>query len=72
MRMLLRVKRIENRYSQKELAVKIGVSQQTIAKWEKGVTTPSEFKQIRLLENLLNAEARDLFPDLFDESAMAE
>lgn len=72
MRMFLRIKRIENGYSQSELANVVKVSQQTIAKWEKGVTKPSEFKQIRLLENLLNADARDLFPDLFDDSVLAE
>ncbi|MAY72052.1 MAG: hypothetical protein CME82_11435 [Halomonas sp.] len=70
--MNLRIKRIQNGYSQKELGSKVKVSQQTIAKWEKGITTPSEFKQIRLLENLLNADARDLFPDLFDDSVLAE
>lgn len=72
MRMFLRIKRIENGYSQRELANVVKVSQQTIAKWEKGITTPSQFKQIRLLENLLNADARDLFPDLFNASVMAE
>jgi len=72
LRMFLRIKRIENGYSQSELANVVKVSQQTIAKWEKGVTKPSEFKQIRLLENLLNADARDLFPDLFDDSVLAE
>lgn len=72
MRMFLRIKRIENGYSKRELGAVVKVSQQTIAKWEKGVTTPSEFKQIRLLENLLNADARDLFHDLFDDSVLAE
>lgn len=72
MRMFLRIKRIENGYSQRELGAIVKVSQQTIAKWEKGITTPSEFKQIRLLENLLNADARDLFPDLFNDYTLAE
>lgn len=72
MRIFLRIKRIENGYSQRELAGLVKVSQQTIAKWERGITTPSQFKQIRLLENLLNADAQELFPDVFEDPAIAE
>lgn len=64
-RMKLRVARIESGLSQKELALKIGVSQQTIAKWERGITTPSEFKQIRALERELGENADTMFPDIF-------
>lgn len=64
-RMKLRVARIESGLSQKELALKIGVSQQTIAKWERGITTPSEFKQIRALERELGENADTMLPDIF-------
>lgn len=57
MRMKLRVARIESRLSQKELSDIVGVSQQTIAKWERGVTTPAEFTQIRTLEKTLQQPA---------------
>jgi hypothetical protein len=48
------------------------VAKDIASKKYKGVKTPSEFKQIRLLENLLNADARYLFPDLFDDSVLSE
>lgn len=65
MRMRLRLARIEARLSQKELSLIVGVSQQTIAKWERGVTTPAQFSQIRALEKALGQPASVLFPDLF-------
>lgn len=65
MRMRLRLARIEARLSQKELALIVGVSQQTIGKWENGLTTPAQFKQIRKLETVLCQPASALFPDLF-------
>lgn len=65
-RMKLRVARIESGLSQKELALRIGVSQQTIAKWELGLTTPSHFGQIRDIEKELAAPAERLFPDIFE------
>lgn len=71
-RMNLRIARIKNDMSQKELAIKIGVSQQTVAKWERGATTPSEFKTIRTLANELDTPAECLFPDVFSPPQMAE
>ena len=65
-RMKLRLARIENGLSQKELAIKIGVSQQTIAKWEKGITTPSQFSQIRQISKELDTQPKKIFPDIFN------
>lgn len=70
--MKLRLARIENGLSQKELALKVGVSQQTIAKWEKGITTPSQFSQIRKLSNELDAQPKTIFPDIFSQLPAAE
>lgn len=70
--MKLRIARIENGLSQKELALKIGVSQQTIAKWEKGITTPSQFSQIRAISKELAAQPKAIFPDIFSQLQEAE
>ena len=70
--MKLRIARIENGFSQKELALKVGVSQQTIAKWEKGITTPSQFSQIRAISNELDAQPKAIFPDIFSQLQEAE
>lgn len=40
--------RNKNNYTQRYIAFKVGVSQQTIAKWEKGSATPSIPHLIRL------------------------
>lgn len=45
----------------------MSVSQQTIAKWEQGRNCPKTFKQIRLLENILDVPMQELFPDIFEE-----
>lgn len=71
-RLKLRLARIESGYSQKQLAVELGVSQQTIAKWELGLTTPSQFSQIRIIENTLGYSANIMFPDVFAIDACAE
>lgn len=71
-RMRLKLARIESGLSQKELALRVGVSQQTIAKWELGLTTPSEFTQIRAIENELDAPAKSIFPDIFEPDAIAD
>jgi transcriptional regulator with XRE-family HTH domain len=64
-RMKLRIARIESGLSQKELSLKVGVSQQTIAKWERGVTTPSQFSQIKQVAKELDAKPACIFPDVF-------
>lgn len=40
--------RKKNDYTQRYIAFKVGVSQQTIAKWEKGTVTPSIPHLLRL------------------------
>lgn len=64
-RMALKLARIESRLTQKQLADKIGVTQQTIAKWELGVSTPNHFKHMRAIERELNRPIDKLFSDLF-------
>lgn len=69
----LKVARINADLSQRDLAQIVGVSQQTIAKWELGITTPSHFSHLRILESALDVSADKLFPDIFDRaSAIAE
>ena len=51
--------------TQTQVAVKIGVSQQTISKYESNVITPSQFKTIREYEKLFGVQAEELFPDVF-------
>lgn len=69
----LKIARISADLSQKDLAEAVGVSQQTIAKWELGITTPSHFTHLRLLENTLDEPADRLFPDIFhDPEVLAE
>jgi transcriptional regulator with XRE-family HTH domain len=64
-RLHLKVARIAKGLSQSEVSEIVGVSQQTIAKWERGVTTPSQFSHLRALENALDEPADVLFPDIF-------
>lgn len=69
----LKLARVAAGHSQKELASIIGVSQQTIAKWELGITTPSHFTHLRLIESALEQPADLLFPDIFeDDHCIAE
>lgn len=67
MRSQLKRARVSAGYTQEELAGFLGLSQQTISKYEKAVTTPSHFKIIRDCERLLGVRAEQLFPDVFDE-----
>lgn len=61
----LKLARIEANLTQKELAKNIGVTQQTIAKWERGVSTPNHFKYMRAIEKELNKPIEKMFADLF-------
>jgi transcriptional regulator with XRE-family HTH domain len=51
--------------TQKQLAIKIGVSQQTVSKHENGIITPGHFSIIRQYERELGISAEFLFPDVF-------
>lgn len=61
----LKVARIEASFTQKELAMRVGVTQQTIAKWERGVSTPCHFKHMRAIEKELGKPIEVMFSDLF-------
>lgn len=52
-------------FTQAEIAEKLGVSQQTISKYESEVITPGQFKTIRAFEQLFGVQAEELFPDVF-------
>lgn len=61
----LKVARIEKGLTQKQLSERVGVSQQTIAKWERGISTPSHFNNMRKIEAFLGKPIESLFPDIF-------
>lgn len=64
-RLAFKIARITAGYTQQTLADEIGVSQQTVAKWEAGTNTPQRMKVMRALEVLLNKNMGELFPDVF-------
>ncbi len=66
MRSKLREARAKRKFTQQQIAVRLGVSQQTVSKHEKGVTTPAHFNVIREYERLLGVRAEDVFPDIFN------
>lgn len=66
MRYRLRRERQLAGYSQATIARMVGVSQQSVAKWELERTTPSHFAQIRKCEDILGVPAEVLFPDIFN------
>lgn len=66
MRLELKAARVRKGWTQLHLAIVMSVSQQTVAKWELGYITPSTFKQLRLLESVLEMPMEKLFPDVFD------
>lgn len=69
MRKKLKIARVIADLSQKQLAEKVGVSQQTIAKWELGICSPSHFRHMREVSNILGEPMDVLFGDLFIEYA---
>ncbi len=64
-RLAFKIARITAGYTQQTLADEIGVSQQTVAKWESGMNTPQRMKVMKELEVLLNKNMGELFPDVF-------
>lgn len=69
MRNALKEARIKAGYTQQQLAIRLGVSQQTISKYEQEKITPQHFKQLREYEKLLGVQAEQLFPDIFKNNA---
>ncbi|EFH83275.1 tetratricopeptide repeat protein [Ktedonobacter racemifer] len=68
----LRAERLRKRWSQQELADRIGVSVITINRWERGVTAPSPYFRLKLC-SLFGKSATELglFPDQQAEQAMS-
>lgn len=67
MRSVLKQARKSAGYTQLQMAVVLGVSQQTVSKYEKAVIAPSHFRIIRDCERLLGVRAEQLFPDIFGQ-----
>lgn len=65
MRYRLKQARIKSGYTQKQVAVRLGISQQSVSKYETEKITPLHFKTIRKYEQLLGVQAEELFPDVF-------
>jgi DNA-binding XRE family transcriptional regulator len=66
MRNSLKSARIQAGYTQQQVAVRLGTSQQTVSKHETEKTTPQHFKTLRGYEKLLGVPAEELFPDIFN------
>ena len=56
---ILKILRKSHYLTQEKLAKKFGVTQQTIARWEKGLTEPS-IKQLRQLSEYFNVSVDEL------------
>lgn len=61
----LRLARRKSGLTQLQLAVRVGICQQSMSKHERGLATPAEFSTIRKYERVLNTAADKLFPDIF-------
>ena len=66
MRVMLKKARKRAGYTQLQMAIILGVSQQTVSKYEKAVIKPSHFRIIRDCERVLGVRAEHLFPDIFE------
>lgn len=60
MNVKLKVKRIENKLSQKSLADKIGVTSQSVSDYETGRTTPNP-KNMKKIAEILHCTVDELF-----------
>lgn len=52
-------------YTQEDVGHALGVSQQTVAKWECGTAAPAKLATMRRLGTLLDTHPKTLFPDIF-------
>lgn len=66
MRSQLKKARINAGYTQQQIAVHLGISQQTVSKHEAAKAMPGHFRIIREYESLLGVPAEKLFPDIFN------
>lgn len=71
-RLVLKAARVGKGYTQHDVAHALGVSQQTVAKWECGRAVPARLATMRQLGQLLGAAPGDLFPDIFGPQAGGE
>lgn len=67
MREALRQYRVDAGMTQAELAGRLGITQQTLSKHERGTRTPCHFSVIRGYERELKTPAQALFPDIFTD-----
>ena len=62
---ILKIKRLEMGYSQKQLGKILNIKRQAISNWERGLTYPS-FKHLMKIENVLFSNKDTItFEDLF-------
>lgn len=52
--------RLKNKWSQQKLAIKLNVSQQTVAKWETGKSFPRS-ELLPVIASIFNCKIEDLF-----------
>lgn len=71
-RTCLTVSRIKKGFTQKEVAKMIGLSQQVYSKYESGKTTPSSFKIMNSLAEILGKPKELLFGDIFNKKGCEE
>ena len=64
-RAALRESRIKAGMTQAQLAARLGITQQTLSKHERGIRSPGHFRVIRGYERELKTPAKALFPDIF-------
>lgn len=72
MRSALKAARIAAGYTQQQIAVRLGLGQQSVSKHERGLAAPAHFTTIRGYEKLLGVQAEELFPDIFDKNTVAQ
>ncbi len=65
MRNNLSESRQQNGYSQKELAVILGITQQTLSSWEVGRTLPKPY-QMQKIEDVLKRKKEEIFFEAFN------
>jgi len=51
--------------TQLQLAIRVGICQQSMSKHERGIAAPSHLSTIRKYESVLKVSAFELFPDIF-------
>lgn len=68
---LIKSKRIEQGYTMKELADKVGVSEATISRWESGSIATMKQTKIAALARALNISPADLVPGTIENTELS-